>query len=204
MAAGIPRVELPEPEPNSDSTFSLCHAVDNGDIAFIVTPITAQKYAWLSAKPYAMQSQKHMSSLVNVNVFLNIVQVNYVLAGIFNRILYRVEFDKPFDMSNSSWDLFINSFGVYARDFSNHIVDLCRSRRAARPNADSDSDAGDDQQLDGQAWKALFMMQTKILLQHIMQFHIKPFGICAGSEKQGGSTRLETSQSRQRPATSRP
>ena len=88
VVEGIPRVELPEPEPDSDSTFSLCHAVDNGDVAFIVTPTTAQKYAWLSPKPYAMQSQKHLNSLVNVNVFLNIVQVNYVLTGIFNHILY--------------------------------------------------------------------------------------------------------------------
>jgi hypothetical protein len=32
----------------------------------------------------------------------------------------------------------------------------------------------------------LFLLQSKFLLQHILQFHIKPFGICAGSEKQGG------------------
>ncbi len=51
VAACIPRVELPEPEPDSDSTFSLCHVVDHGDVAFIVTPTTAQKYAWLSPKP---------------------------------------------------------------------------------------------------------------------------------------------------------
>jgi hypothetical protein len=32
----------------------------------------------------------------------------------------------------------------------------------------------------------LFLLKTKALLQHIIKFHIKPFGICAGSEKQGG------------------
>jgi hypothetical protein len=30
------------------------------------------------------------------------------------------------------------------------------------------------------------LLKTKALLQHIIKFHIKPFGICAGSEKQGG------------------
>jgi hypothetical protein len=44
IAVGIPRVELPEPEPDAASTFSLCHSVDNGDIAFIVTPVSTQKY----------------------------------------------------------------------------------------------------------------------------------------------------------------
>jgi hypothetical protein len=87
---GIPRVELPEPEPDAASTFSLCHSVDNSDIAFIVTPVSTQKYVWLSAKPYPMQSQKHLNSLTNVNVFLNVVQVNYVLAGIFNSLVYMV------------------------------------------------------------------------------------------------------------------
>ena len=191
VAAGIPRVELPEPEPDSDSTFSLCHAVDNGDVAFIVTPTTAQKYAWLSPKPYAMQSQKHLNSLVNVNVFLNIVQVNYVLAGIFNRILYRVEFGRPFDMSSSSWDLLINSFGVYAREFSNNIVETCRSyyvkeKRSSAEDAAEPSSSDDEGSAPDPPWKALFLLQTKILLQHILQFHIRPFGICAGSEKQGG------------------
>jgi hypothetical protein len=90
IAVGIPRVELPEPEPDAASTFSLCHSVDNGDIAFIVTPVSTQKYVWLSAKPYPMQSQKHLNSLTNVNVFLNVVQVNYVLAGIFNSLVYMV------------------------------------------------------------------------------------------------------------------
>jgi hypothetical protein len=37
-----------------------------------------------------MQSQKHLNSLTNVNVFLNVVQVNYVLAGIFNSLVYMV------------------------------------------------------------------------------------------------------------------
>jgi hypothetical protein len=31
-----------------------------------------------------------------------------------------------------------------------------------------------------------FFLQSRFLLQHIVQFHIVPFGICAGSENQGG------------------
>jgi hypothetical protein len=32
----------------------------------------------------------------------------------------------------------------------------------------------------------VFFLKARFLLQHIMQFHIMPFGICAGSENQGG------------------
>ena len=86
QAGDLSIVELPDPEPEAVTTFSLFHSVDNGDITFIVTPVSTRKYVWLSAKPYPMQSQKHLNSLTNVNVFLNVVQVNYVLAGISNRL----------------------------------------------------------------------------------------------------------------------
>jgi len=103
---------------------------------------------------------------------LNIVQVNYVLAGIFNRILYRVEFGRPFDMSSSSWDLLINSFGVYAREFSINIVDTCRryyekEKRSSAGDAEQAS-SDDEGSAPDPPWKALFLLQTKILLQHIL------------------------------------
>jgi hypothetical protein len=125
VAAGIPRVELPEPEQDDVSTFSLCHSVDKGDIAFIITPVSTQKYVWLSAKPYPMQNQKqlkHLNSLTNVNVFLNVVQVNYVLAGIFNRLVYMVERNIQKLENSNAWDSIIVSFGKYAIEFSEHIV----------------------------------------------------------------------------------
>ena len=103
---------------------------------------------------------------------MNIVQVNYVLAGIFNRILYRVEFGRPFDMSSSSWDLLINSFGVYAREFSINIVDTCRryyekEKRSSAGDAEQAS-SDDEGSAPDPPWKALFLLQTKILLQHIL------------------------------------
>jgi hypothetical protein len=45
-------VELPEPDAQAESTFSVFHGVDNGDIAFIVRPVASKKFVWLSAKPY--------------------------------------------------------------------------------------------------------------------------------------------------------
>jgi hypothetical protein len=181
IAAGIPRVELPDPDPEAVTTFSLFHSVDNGDIAFIVTPVSTRKYVWLSAKPYPMQSQKHLNSLTNVNVFLNVVQVNYVLAGIFNRLVYMVGMNIMKLENDNAWDSIITSFGKYAIDFSENIVNCCaegkvvvgvkrKSNEPMKPMKDP----------------RLFLLKTKALLQHIIKFHIKPFGICAGSEKQGG------------------
>jgi hypothetical protein len=169
VAAGIP----PEPDALAESTFSVFHGVDNGDIAFIVKPVASKKFVWLSAKPYQTQTNKRFDSLVNVNVFMNIVQVNYVLAGISNRLSHRIKETlnngQP-DEKKYAWDNLISSFGSYARDFSDQIVSSCRKLK----------------NVDTRPWDAAFLLNSKFLLQHILQFHIKPFGICAGSEKQGG------------------
>jgi hypothetical protein len=181
VAAGIPRVELPEPEPDAVSTFSLCHSVDNGDIAFIVTPVSSQKHVWLSAKPYPMQSQKHPNSLTHVSVFLNIVQVNYVLAGIFNRLVYMAERGIDRLETGNAWDSIIMSFGSYAINLSESIVSCCAVLSGGkRVRGDNTVKRGDIE------IPLEFLLKTKALLQHIIKFHIKPFGICAGSEKQGG------------------
>jgi len=181
IAAGIPRVELPDPEPDAVSTFSLFHSVDNGDIAFIVTPVSTRKYVWLSAKPYPMQSQKHLNSLTHVNVFLNVVQVNYVLAGIFNRLVYMTERNITKLENDNAWDSIITSFGKYAIDFSENIVKCC-----ADPVQSGAKRSTQDKPKKDIKDPRLFLLKTKALLQHIIKFHIKPFGICAGSEKQGG------------------
>lgn len=183
VAAGIPCVQLPEPDPDAQSTFSLSHAVDNGDIAFIVTPMSSQKYVWLSQKPYPTQSRKHLNSLVHVNVFLNIVQVNYVLAGIFNRLLHMVETGIRKLENSNAWDSLICSFGTYTRDFAEHIVEICVNESQPgkkRKIGDNQSVAMKDDDIH------LFIAKTSVLLHHIIKFHIRPFGICAGSEKQGG------------------
>ncbi|NBX18294.1 MAG: hypothetical protein EBR09_13105 [Proteobacteria bacterium] len=179
VAAGVPCVHLPEPEPDTVSTFSLSHAVDNGDIAFIVTPISSQKFVWLSQKPYPTQSSKHLNALVHVSIFLNIVQVNYVLAGIFNRLLYMVEHNISRLENSNAWDSIICSFGTYAREFAEHIVDVCGTSSSVGGKRKGIVEIEEDK-------VHLFVMKTSVLLHHIIKFHIRPFGICAGSEKQGG------------------
>jgi hypothetical protein len=56
-------------------------------MAFLVKPLCSRKYCWLIQKPYTAQREKDINRLTNVNVFLNLVQVNYVLAGIVNRLM---------------------------------------------------------------------------------------------------------------------
>jgi hypothetical protein len=166
----IPGVMLPEPGVDAESTFAVYHAVDNGDIAFVVKPVSSRKYSWLFAKPYPAQSTKHADNLVNVNVFLNVVQVNYVLAGITNRLWHLYEKNEALGhvAGKNTWDTLISSFGKYVDNFVKNML-------APVPGV-----AAKDKDL------CRFFLQSRFLLQHIVQFHIMPFGICAGSEKQGG------------------
>jgi len=157
----IPGVMLPEPDVDSESTFPVYHAVDMGDVAFVVRPTSSRLYSWLFAKPYPVQNTRNANSMMHVNVFLNVVQVNYVLAGITNRLCHLYFSSKQLD-TKSAWDMLIRSFGSY--------VDLYVSSLLGQTELASH----------------IFFLKTQLLLQHIIQFHIKPFGICAGSEKQGG------------------
>ena len=165
----IPGVMLPEPGVDAETTFPVYHAVDNGDIAFVVKPVTSRKYCWLFAKPYPAQSAKHADNLVNVNVFLNVVQVNYVLAGITNRLWHLYQKNEAFGNAEgkNTWDTLIVSFGRYVDKFVRSMLEPQKSSATKKD-------------------LCRFFLQSRFLLQHIMQFHIMPFGICAGSEKQGG------------------
>jgi len=166
----IPGVMLPEPGVDAESTFAVYHAVDNGDIAFVVKPVSSRKYCWLFAKPYPAQSTKHADNLVNVNVFLNVVQVNYVLAGITNRLWHLYAKNEAYGAvaGQNTWDTLISSFGRYVDSFVKNMLEPVAP--AAARNKDL----------------CRFFLQSRFLLQHIVQFHIVPFGICAGSENQGG------------------
>lgn len=168
VAMCIPGVMLPEPDTNATETFSLFHAVDNGDMAFLVKPLSSRKYCWLFPKPYTAQREKDINRLTNVNVFLNIVQVNYVLAGIVNRLMdltSKGETTFANKTSTNAWDTLMSSFGYHVET---QIEEILKKQYKGKENS------------------AEFFFDVWILLQHLLQFHIVPFGICAGSEKQGG------------------
>jgi hypothetical protein len=191
---------LPEPGVDAETTFPVYHAVDNGDIVLVVKPVLSRKYCWLFAKPYPAQSTKHADNLVNVNVFLNVVQVNYVLAGITNRLWHLYQRDEQCGVvkGKNTWDTLISSFGRYVDNFVKNMLartgagskDLCR-----------------------------FFLQSLFLLQHIVQFHIVPsehenaearanaestmWNFARGAKNRAGSTRRATSPCRRLRAISR-
>ena len=79
--------------------------------ATIRTSAHLAKFVWLSSKPYQTQTNKRFDSLVNVNVFMNMVQVNYVLAGISNGLSHRIKdavSGQP-DEKKYAWDNLISS-----------------------------------------------------------------------------------------------
>ena len=115
-----------------------------------------------------MQTNKRFDSLVNVNVFMNIVQVNYVLAGISNRLSHRIKdtVSGQADEKKYAWDNLISSFGSYARDFSDQIVSTCRDLKTKK-----------------EPWDAAFLLKSKFLLQQFT----KPFSRRSkGGRQRGG------------------
>ena len=74
----VPELTLPVAEPNSETTFSLSHSVDDSDIAFVM------RLARTSAACTLLQKRALDRQRVNMTVepFINLCTLNYLLAGL--------------------------------------------------------------------------------------------------------------------------
>ncbi len=70
---------------------------------------------------------------------MNIVQVNYVLAGISN--CGKDAVSGLADEKKYAWDNLMSSFGSYERDFSDQLVKICRDLSTKKKPWDPDDDA---------------------------------------------------------------
>lgn len=135
----VPCLYLPPADIHEDNLVPLSHAVDQGDIAFVVNTSRVQNIT------YSNQQQLD-GAIANVRLpsrdaLVNLCTVNYLLAG-----LQRLDFDVSLAQQHK------NAWFRLAKDIGFH-----------NPHVDS---------------------KTQIL--NVFRNAFIPFGICAGSEKQGG------------------
>ena len=81
----VPPVFLPEPDSQTKVTFMMSHPVDFGDIVFVLN--IKNKQVVLTSKPYSASSTHLSGVMPDYNVLINICTVNYILAGVYNRII---------------------------------------------------------------------------------------------------------------------
>ncbi len=161
----VPRIFLPEPAWDSSQTFDMSHPIDMGDLVFIVN-VNHKQYI-LEGKLVALDHAQD-NTMPNYNAFVNVCTANYLLSGI---MAYT---EKYIDSDEESIKDAKHSHAWYKFMFCLNLdMELPRLRMKYRKITDP---------LD----VLLKIMDIKNMLQHVIRDKIKPHGICATSEKQGG------------------
>lgn len=136
----IPKLYLPYADfKHNNELLGLSHAVDQGDVAFVLQSDRVQTLLFDSVQ--IRDASVYKMQIPNRSAFVNISTVNYLLAG-----LQRIESSEK---STSTWVTLADDLGY---DFRR-----CNDKKVYRT-------------------QMLKLISTRML----------PFGICAGSEKQGG------------------
>ena len=139
----IPLLYLPHADNNIQDLVPLSHAVDMGDIAFVLG--THRVQGVIFDRNLQLDSNISKSSLPSRNAFVNLPTVNYLLAG-----LQRLGDTKPFSLGQKQRD--VTSWGRLAQDLDYNPMDKNKAKQI------------------------IMLLRTGFV----------PFGICAGSEDQGG------------------
>ena len=85
-----PPLWLPEPQPETTTTFQVSLAVDMGDVAFIIN--VQYKHFLLTEGPHGHVEQFKDKTLPQWNVFCNVCTANYILAGLHNYAVFYVTY----------------------------------------------------------------------------------------------------------------
>ena len=158
----VPPIWLPEPAHDAEAFFDMSHAIDMGDVVFIVS--VHQKHLLLMGTPQP-QKDAQDNTMPNYNLFCNICTVNYILAGICNYSWHYVTGTDAFrnQYGKHTWHHFMRCLGIDER------LKRFQFLHALQPDA-----------------HLLTMMRIKLMLQQVIRDTFKPIGICSTSEKQGG------------------
>jgi len=158
----VPPIWLPEPAHDAEAFFDMSHAIDMGDVVFIVS--VHQKHLLLMGTPQP-QKDAQDNTMPNYNLFCNICTVNYILAGICNYSWHYVTGTDAFrnQYGKHTWHHFMRCLGIDER------LKQLRFLYALEPDA-----------------HLLTMLRIKLMLQQVIRDTFKPIGICSTSEKQGG------------------
>ena len=166
----VPPIYVPEPDVTAVQTIQIALPVSFGDVVFLLHG--KKKQFILSPRPYTHVSDKVAQIMPNYNCFCNVATANYLLAGIYNRILYLHKTNGTLSANTVSnrgnaWDVYIQHFDMY-KDVK-RLLDQYRNKDAESENFD-----------------VFFVMAVKNILERVVRLNIKPFGIAAHSDMQGG------------------
>ena len=158
----VPPIWLPEPAHDAEAFFDMSHAIDMGDVVFIVS--VHQKHLLLMGTPQP-QKDAQDNTMPNYNLFCNICTVNYILAGICNYSWHYV----------TGTDAFRNQYGKHTWHHFMRCLGIDERLKQLRVLYAREEDSG-----------FLTMLRIKLMLQQVIRDTFKPIGICSTSEKQGG------------------
>ena len=166
----VPPIYVPEPDVTAVQTIQIALPVSFGDVVFLLHG--KKKQFILSPRPYTHVSDKVAQIMPNYNCFCNVATANYLLAGIYNRILYLHKTNGTLSANTVSnrgnaWDVYIQHFDMY-KDVK-RLLDQYKNKDVGSENFD-----------------VFFVMAVKNILERVVRLNIKPFGIAAHSDMQGG------------------
>ena len=179
----VPPVYLPEPQWDEDKCFAMSHPIDMGDLVFIFN--ASQKHFLLTGNTSKTLAHGEETTMPNYNVFVNICTVNYILAGIsryFERTVMRLHSHTDQELKAESkshaWYQLISCMNI--------DVDLWRLCALVRELHTTASYDEYDQDSKKDVTSLYVSLMLKYTLRNVIRDYIKPIGICATSEKQGG------------------
>ena len=155
------------PDPTGHHLVKISHAVDQGDVAWVV-------------RRARLNQTEDRSKDFATPAFCNLATVNYILAGLQNHLhkVFRVGANaRPRDPSNH-WQTMLDDFNLHPRP--EWVIEL-----VTRANEDED-----DTEKVKEVKKCLVEVEILQIMSVIVKNYMIPFGICAGSEKQGGQNEM--------------
>ena len=164
----VPKLFLPSMDGTGD--LELSHAVDNGDLAFVVR-----------------KGQRLLGRFWNPNdpmrkatpVLCNVVTVNYLLAGLQKHLLDRIAAigsGQALTDTNNLWWKLLMDWGL-----EKEVTDLEGALRSTVQGY-----RGTPAVVQFEIEKAKRLVRSTYFTSKLLRDTFVPFGVCAGSEKQGG------------------
>ena len=87
----VPPLFIPEPNWDTESSFMVSHAIDMGNMVFVVN--LKDKYSMLTDMTntcMTLRNDQTVGVMTQYNVFCNICTINYLLAGLYNYLIHRL------------------------------------------------------------------------------------------------------------------
>ena len=167
----VPPIYVPEPAHDSENSFMISHAIDMGDLVFIVNLKNKHSMLTNTAETcITLKNDDNAGVMPQYNVFCNICTANYLFAGMYNYIISWLDNNNRNINNRHHWYNLICNFNVAGNaDSELEVLGRCYP---TPPDVDRH--------------KPVVLLRIKQMLLKILRNNIVPIGISVMSEKQGG------------------